>query len=104
MNIWRGENYEGNSKGIFVRLFKKYSSGMKYKDCLIPNNKEYLIDIKKGILSEKEAIELANKINEETKLIKDKYLKGQDEINQNGINILNKVKYEVLRRKFKEEL
>lgn len=49
-------------------------------------------------------MELAKITDEETKIIKDKYLKKCDEINQKGINILNKVKYDTLRNKFKEDI
>lgn len=85
-------------------FIKKYAIGEIYEKCLIPDNKEYLIQIKKGILSEKEAVELANKTDNETKEIKDKYLKEQDEINKYAIEILNYVKFNILKRKFKKEL
>lgn len=85
-------------------FIKKYAIGEIYEKCLIPDNKEYLIQIKKGILSEKEAVELANKTDNETKEIKDKYLKEQDEINKYAIEILDYVKFNILKRKFKKEL
>lgn len=85
-------------------FIKKYSKEVKYEDCLIPDNKEYLIKIKKGILSEKEAVKLATEVDNETKEIKDKYLKEQDEINKYAIEILDHIKFEILKRKFKKEL
>lgn len=85
-------------------FIKKYAIGMEYEKCLIPNDKKYLIEIKKGILDEQEATELAIKVDNETKEIKDKYLKEQDNINEETINILNYIKFEILKRKFKKEL
>ncbi len=85
-------------------FIKEYASGKTYKECLISKDRNYLIQIKKGVLPEKEAVELANITDKETKLIKDTYLKEYDEINQKGLDILNKVKYNILKRKFKEDL
>ena len=85
-------------------FIKKYVRGENYKDCLIPDNKEYLIQIKKGILKEQEAVELATKIDEETKIIKDENIKEQDEIDKKAIEILDLTKFKILERKFKNEL
>ena len=85
-------------------FMKKYVSGKSYAECLIPDNKEYLIEIKKGILNEAEAVKLANNVDTETYNIKELNMLEQDVINQNGIDILNTVKYQVLKRKFKEEI
>ena len=85
-------------------FIKKYAIGTRYEDCLIPDNKEYLIKIKKGILNEKEAVELAQKIDTETKEIKNKYITEKDEVSETAIEILNKAKLDILTRKFKKEL
>lgn len=85
-------------------FIKKYAIGKSYKDCLIPDNKEYLIQIKKGILSVDKAVELAIKTDNETKEIKNKYLKEEEEINKKAIETLDYVKFEILKRKFKKEL
>lgn len=85
-------------------FIKKYATGARYEECLIPDNKEYLIKIKKGILSEKEAVDLAIKTDDETKGIKEKYLSEKDEIFNMPIEILDYVKLNVLKRKFKKEL
>lgn len=50
------------------------------------------------------AVELANTYDIDTKRIKDEYLKEKDEINQKGIDILNQVKYNILKAKFKEDI
>ena len=85
-------------------FIKKYVKEEKYKNCLIPDNKEYLIQIKKGILKVDEAVKLAQETDTDTKRIKDKYLKEQDKINENAVEILDYVKLEILKRKFKKEL
>lgn len=85
-------------------FIKKYATGARYEDCLIPNNKEYLIKIKKGILSEKEAVQLAQKTDTETKEIKDRYITEKDIVSELAIEILDKVKLDILNRKFKKEL
>ena len=85
-------------------FIKKYATGARYEDCLIPNNKEYLIKIKKGILSEKEAVQLAQKTDTETKEIKDRYITEKDIVSELTIEILDKVKLDILNRKFKKEL
>lgn len=83
---------------------KKYKSGISYERCLIPENKEYLIKIKKGILNEEEAVKLAKKVDEETKNIKDMSLLKEDTISIKAIEVLDFVKFEILKRKFKAEL
>lgn len=85
-------------------FIKEYARGTTFKDCLVSKERNYLIQIKKGVLPEKKAVELANITDKETKLIKDKYLKEYDEINQKGIDILNKVKFDILKSKFIEDL
>ena len=86
-------------------FIKKYGiEKRRYQDCLIPDNKEYLIEIKKGILSEEEATKLAEETDQETYKIKESLLTKQDEINQNAIDVLNDVKYFILKQKFRNEL
>lgn len=85
-------------------FISKYVKGIPYKECLIPNNKEYLIKIKKGILNEDEALLLANKVDNDTKAIKDFYLLSNDIIDKKGINVLDKVKYNILKCKFSEDI
>lgn len=89
-------------------FIKKYSIFNKlYKECLIPDNREYLIKIKKGILSEEEATKLASLTDEDTYRVKELEIGfggKPDIINQKGIDILNKVKFDLLEKKFKEDL
>lgn len=85
-------------------FIKKYASGKPYEKCLIPDNKEFLIDIKKGCYSLEEARRKAEEYDENTKMIKDENVTPEDIINQKGIDILNKVKYDLLKAKFKEDI
>ena len=86
-------------------FIKKYVQNKPYKECLIPDDKEYLIEIKKGILPCSEAVELANRIDEDTYKVKENnLLEGNDEVDKEALKILDKVKYEVLYNKFKEDL
>ena len=85
-------------------FIKKYIQNKPYSECLIPDNKEWLIQVKKGILPELEAETLALTIDANTRHIKDINVKTNDEINQKAIDILDKVKYKLLKRKFQEDL
>lgn len=85
-------------------FIKKYAKGISYKDCLVPDNKEELIKIKKGILSLEIAKKLAEEIDYNTWETKEDNIISEDIINQKGIIILDKVKFDLLERKFKEDL
>ncbi len=86
----------------FIKKYAVYN--LPYTECLIPDNKKYLIDIKKGILSEEDATRLAIETDEETYKIKSMIDGEEDIINQKGIAVLNQVKFDLLKRKFKEDL
>ena len=86
-------------------FIKKYASEKSYKECLIPDDKEYLIRIKTTFMNVDEAVELAKKTDLETKMIKENNITElPDIINQKGIDILNQVKIDILKMKFKEDL
>lgn len=85
-------------------FIKDYVKGVPYEECLIPNNKDYLIEIKKGYLPVDVAVTLANAIDKNTKEIKEAHIKESDIINQKAIDVLDKVKLDLLIKKFKEDL
>lgn len=89
-------------------FIKKYAILQKpYKECLIPDDKEYLIDIKKGILSVDEAVKLAVETDMDTSEVKNWFTgfgTREHVINNKGIEILQKVKYEILKSYFSEIL
>ena len=85
-------------------FIKKYVSGKTYKECLIPNNKEYLIEIKKGKLCCNDAVKLANEIDKETHKIMKENLSKEDNINTKAVELLDNIKYLIIRKSLKEEL
>lgn len=100
-------NYDNKQLHHILRMndfIKRYCEGESFKDCLIPTNSEYLLEIKKTFMPVEEAVKLANKTDEETKNIKDKYVTEEDKINQNALDVLNLVKYNVLREKFANDI
>lgn len=85
-------------------FIKKFTSGKSFEDCLKPNNPDYLIKIKKGILSLEEAEKLAFETNEETYNISKLYQKLNNKIDDNALKILDDVKFNLLKQHFQEEL
>ena len=85
-------------------FIKKYAKGVPYNDCLVPDNKEKLIDIKKGALPLEIAETQAILVDSDTYNVKEENITETDIINQKGIDILNKVKFDLLERKFKKDL
>lgn len=86
----------------FIKNYGIYNKN--FKDCLISNNINYLIQIKKGILNEQEATELAIKTDEDTYNIKEKLITEQDIINKEAVDMLNTLKYNILKQKLRKEL
>lgn len=85
-------------------FIKKYAKMKPYKECLIPDDKEKLIRIKKGDIPSEIAEVLAIEIDADTYKIKEDNIISEDIINKKGIDILDKVKFDLLERKFKEDL
>lgn len=85
-------------------FIKRYVKGEHFSSCLIPTNKEYLLQIKKTFLPVQEAVRLANETDADTKRIKEENILEKDEINQEAIDVLNVVKYNVLKQRLKEEI
>lgn len=100
--------YDGKQLHHIIRMnyfIKSYVAGFKYKDCLTNYTDEnILMDAKLNKFTLEEAIDTADRFDNNTKSIKDYYVIGEDKINTKGIEILDKVKYEVLKRKFREDL
>ena len=85
-------------------FIKKYAKGMSYNECLIPDESTYLIEVKKGVIPLDVARKLAQETDCDTKRIKDSNVYQEDIINPKGIDVLNIVKFDLLERKFKEDL
>ena len=82
-----------------------YTHNKLYKECLtyLPH-KELMMEAKLNKFSLEEALELAEFFDNQTKEMKDFYLKESEEINQDALNTLNKVQYEVIKRKIKTDI
>ena len=55
-------------------------------------------------MSEEEATNIAIKVDADTYMVKENYSMIEDQINEKGIEILDKIKFNLLERKFKEDL
>lgn len=93
-------------------FIKKFISGISYAECLIPDDKDYLIRIKKGTspyatanIKQREWAEIyANNINTETHEIADRAKDPSRKVDIGAIEILDKVKFELLKARFIKEL
>lgn len=84
-------------------FIKKYVKGKSYEECLVPDNKERLIEIKKGVLPLEEAEILAKELNEETYRIAQQN-KSNEPIKQEAVDLLDEVKFEAMERFLKDAL
>jgi hypothetical protein len=86
-------------------LIKRYLVGEKYSDCLISKNKEYLIEVKKGLHTLAEAREIAKRLSDETYQIKTAYMKNNPIVVNNEVDkILNDVLVNIIKHNFRFEL
>ena len=85
-------------------FMKKYISGKPYRECLVPDNVDYLKEIKTTPMPLKKARELALRIDKETEMIKNINLKIDNEIRQDVIDNLTDLTYFFLKRYMKEEI
>jgi len=103
------EKYGYCSKQLhhIIRLnefIKRYLIGEKYSDCLISNNKEYLINVKRNIHTLDEAREIAKRLCDETYKIKCDYMNNNSiTINKDVEKILSEVLINILKFNFKGE-
>lgn len=87
-------------------FIQKYVSGKSYEECLVPDEgtRKKLLEIKTGKYDLETARMLAESFDNMTKSIKDCNSTEIDEINQSAIELLEKVKYDVLKYRFKKEI
>ena len=85
-------------------FIKRYIKGECFENCLIPTNPKYLLEIKKTFMPVEKAVLLAIETDEDTKRIKEENVLEEDKIDKEAIDILNQVKFSVLKRKFKEDI
>lgn len=85
-------------------FIKQYATGLPFKKCLISERTLYLIEIKKGILSEEEAVKLAVETDTDTKNFKDIIITERDNVDDKAIDILTQIKFNILSKSIKEEI
>lgn len=100
--------YDGKQLHHIIRMNNfifGYGEGKTFEECLtyLPN-KEEMLKAKLNKYTLEEALQLANNFDENTKILKNKYLKPQDEVNNKALEILNKVQYETIKRRIKKEV
>lgn len=106
--------YDGKQLSHCVRLqefIKRYVEGESIENCYISKIPKTLINLKMNLDQEgirymdaDEAEEICKQSDFITKMIKDDNVTETDVINQKGIDVLNKIKYELLKQKFKEDI
>lgn len=100
--------YDGKQLHHIIRMndfIKAYTSGKSYKECLTTyNNKELLMDAKLSKFSLEEALKLSEEFDQDTKTIKDKFLKEEDEVNQDTLEKLHNLQYEIIKRTIELEI
>ena len=87
-------------------FLERYITGVSYERCLIPTNPQFLIDIKsKYVYPLEEARELAEKIENGVKAIKQEYMDNNPLVIDKEVeDIMNNVLIEVLKFAFKKEI
>jgi predicted nucleotidyltransferase len=100
--------YDPKQLHHIVRLnefMKRYIFGESYADCLISKNKEYLINVKKGIHSLEEARYIGKTLCDETYQLKTEYMQNNPvQVNKECENLLNETLIEIMKYNFKSEL
>lgn len=100
--------YDPKQLHHIIRLnefIKRYIAGEPYADCLISKNKEYLIEVKKGIYTLEEAREIAKTLSDETYRIKTEYMNNNPlRIDKECENMLNEVLVNIMKQGIKFEL
>lgn len=82
----------------------KYVLGKSYKECLIPDDAEYLKSIKKGILPLQQAEQLATEVNNDTYRIAKDNMSEFYKVDEEMIQLLDDVKTDIIKRYFKEQI
>ena len=100
--------YDGKQLHHIIRMNNfifAYGEGKTFEECLtyLPN-KEDMMKAKLNRYTLEEALQLAEDFDNDTKSLKDKYLKPQDEINKDALEVLNKIQYNTIKKRLREEV
>lgn len=85
-------------------FIKKFVSGESYRDCLIPDEIEYLKNIKTTPIPLEEARKLAVDVDNETYEIKQKHLKKDNTIREDVIEKLRELSCDFIKQYLREQL
>jgi hypothetical protein len=104
--------YDGKQLSHIIRLFifmNKYVNGLPIKECYKIKTEEartMLINLKKQLdwLSKEDAVKLSRGFVEGIKVLKDANLLPHDEVDKEVIEILNKIKYDIIKEKMRRAL
>ena len=101
--------YDGKQLHHILRMndfMRQYVNGHSYECCLKPKifTKNSLLKAKKNEISCEVAIKIAQSIDADTYNLKEKHLKSYETVDIEAIKILDNVKYNLLKYKFKKEL
>lgn len=100
--------YDGKQLHHIIRItdfIYAYTHNNLYKECLkfLPH-KEQMMKAKLNEYSLDEALSMAEYFDNQTKEFKDFYLLEKDVINENALNLLNKIQYKVIKRHLKNQI
>lgn len=85
-------------------FMRKYIDGKSYRECLIPYDKKYLMDIKKGSKTLEEARQLAYDVDQDNKKLKDASIIVPELVNYDTAKFLDEVKAKFIKRFLISEL
>ena len=85
-------------------FIKQYVAGVPYEKCLLPDNPDFILQLKTIPIPLAEARRIAQKYDSETYQIKEDRSFPDDRINQDVIDLLDLIKCKIIRKKFKREL
>ncbi len=100
--------YDGKQLHHIIRMYDfiySYVHNNSYEECLtfLPH-REQMMKAKLNGYTLEEALNLAEFFDNETKELKDFNLLKEDVINQNALNLLNKIQYKVIKRNLKNQI
>ena len=106
--------FDGKQLSHCVRLYEfisRYLRGVPIEQCYFTQDKELLMNLKKQltakgdrVMTKDEAVAAASFYFEQTKLLESLHLMKEDVINYDTIDFLNKIKYDILKKKFMEDI
>ena len=106
--------FDGKQLSHCVRLYEfisRYTRGVPIEQCYFTQDKELLMNLKKQltakgdrVMTKDEAVAAASFYFEQTKLLESLHLTKEDVINYDTIDFLNKIKYDILKKKFMEDI